>query len=76
MWMVWSLPRMIGDVIRDGSALSVPVLAGYNADEGTLFYDPALAKPTVLHRPGLSLKSILSVWPCSNRFTAHRTRPA
>lgn len=45
------VPRMIGDVIRDGSALNVPILAGYNADEGTLFYDPALAKPTVLHRP-------------------------
>lgn len=44
------LPRMIGDVIRDGSALNVPVLAGFNADEGTLFYNPELAKPTVLRR--------------------------
>ncbi|MEO1475414.1 MAG: carboxylesterase family protein [Pseudomonadota bacterium] len=43
------LPRMIGEVIDDQSALTVPVLAGYNADEGTLFY-PYFKKPTVLHR--------------------------
>ncbi|MEL7454153.1 MAG: carboxylesterase family protein, partial [Pseudomonadota bacterium] len=47
----WVLPRMIGTTIEDGSALKVPVLAGYNADEGTLFYSEDLAKPTVLH-PG------------------------
>ncbi len=47
----WVLPRMIGERIRDGSALKVPVLAGYNADEGTLFFDPEMGKPTVLH-PG------------------------
>lgn len=44
----WVLPQMIGERIRGGSALTVPILAGYNADEGTLFYDPDLAKPTVL----------------------------
>ena len=44
----WVLPRMIGDVIADGSALSVPVLAGYNADEATLFYG-SIQAPTVLH---------------------------
>lgn len=43
------LPRMIGDVIADGSALKVPVLAGYNADEGTLFHD-YIKSPTVLNR--------------------------
>ena len=47
----WVLPQMIGERIQDGSALNVPVLAGYNADEGTLFYDKDLGKPTVL-RPG------------------------
>ena len=44
----WVLPKMIGERIQDGSALNVPILAGYNADEGTLFYDPELGKPTVL----------------------------
>lgn len=44
----WVLPQMIGARIRNGSALNVPVLAGYNADEGTLFYDPEQGKPTVL----------------------------
>lgn len=44
----WVLPQMIGERIQDGSALRVPILAGYNADEGTLFYDEALGKPTVL----------------------------
>ncbi len=47
----WVLPQMIGERIKDGSALRVPVLAGYNADEGTLFYDKTLGKPTVL-KPG------------------------
>lgn len=44
----WVLPQMIGERIRDQSALNVPILAGFNADEGTLFYDPELGKPTVL----------------------------
>jgi para-nitrobenzyl esterase len=47
----WVLKQMIGERIRDGSALTVPILAGYNADEGTLFYDVDLGKPTVLE-PG------------------------
>ncbi|MEM6410864.1 MAG: carboxylesterase family protein, partial [Pseudomonadota bacterium] len=41
------LPRLIGEAISDGSALSVPVLAGFNADEGTLFYS-YFESPTVL----------------------------
>ena len=44
----WALRQMIGERIRDGSALNVPILAGYNADEGSLFYDPDQGKPTVL----------------------------
>jgi len=44
----WVLKEMIGERIQNGSALSVPILAGYNADEGTFFYDPELGKPTVL----------------------------
>ncbi|MEO1407921.1 MAG: carboxylesterase family protein, partial [Pseudomonadota bacterium] len=43
------LPRLIGETIDDGSALSVPILAGFNADEGTLFY-PYFKTPTVLIR--------------------------
>jgi len=46
----WVLPTMIGQRIRDGSLPAIPVLAGYNADEGTLFYDPDGGKPTVLHQ--------------------------
>ncbi len=45
----WALPAMIGQRIRDGATPDVPILAGYNADEGTLFYDPQSGKPTVLH---------------------------
>ncbi len=45
----WVLPRLIGAGIADGTSLKVPVLAGYNADEGTLFYDD-LQKPTALHQ--------------------------
>lgn len=41
------LPRIIGDRIADGSALSVPILAGFNADEATLFH-PYFQTPTVL----------------------------
>ncbi len=41
------LPEPIGQAIRDGSAHQVPVLAGYNADEATLFYD-RIKSPTIL----------------------------
>ena len=41
------LPLPIGEAIRDGGANRVPVLAGYNADEGTLFY-PDRKSPTAL----------------------------
>ena len=37
----------MGEAIGDGSIHNVPILAGYNADEATLFY-PSIAKPTVL----------------------------
>ncbi|MEM9667837.1 MAG: carboxylesterase family protein [Pseudomonadota bacterium] len=42
------LPDLIGRAIADGDALSVPILAGYNADEGTLFF-PGMQTPTVLN---------------------------
>lgn len=41
------IPRLIGEAIGDGSIYNVPILAGYNADEATLFY-PSIQKPTVL----------------------------
>lgn len=41
------LPRPIGAAIRDGDAPRVPMIAGFNGDEGTLFYD-AIYSPTVL----------------------------
>lgn len=41
------LPRQIGAAFRDGHAPHVPMIAGYNADEGTLFYD-LFQSPTVL----------------------------
>lgn len=41
------LPRPIGAAFRDGDVPRVPMIAGYNADEGTLFYD-AIYSPTVL----------------------------
>jgi len=63
----WVLPQMIGERIGDGSALNVPVLAGYNADEGTLFYDPEQGKPTV---PAPSRKPMLTALPNSPRFMA------
>lgn len=47
----YALPTMIGQRIRDASLPAIPILAGYNADEGTLFYNPEFGKPTVLH-PG------------------------
>lgn len=41
------LPQPIGAAFRDGAVPRVPMIAGYNADEGTLFYD-AIYSPTVL----------------------------
>jgi len=41
------IPKLIGEAIGDGSIYNVPILAGYNADEATLFY-PSIQKPTVL----------------------------
>ncbi len=41
------LPKLMGEAIGDGSIHNVPVLAGYNADEATLFY-PSIQRPTVL----------------------------
>ena len=43
------LPDTIGSTIRSGDIPKVPVLAGYNADEGSLFYD-GFQSPTVLAR--------------------------
>lgn len=43
------LPQMIGKAIRDGDALRLPMLAGYNADEGSLFYKHMMT-PTVLSK--------------------------
>ncbi len=41
------IPKLMGQAIKDGSIHNVPVLAGYNADEATLFYD-GIQRPTVL----------------------------
>lgn len=41
------LPRPIGAAFRDGQVPKVPMLAGYNADEGSLFYG-SLQSPTIL----------------------------
>jgi para-nitrobenzyl esterase len=41
------IPKLMGRAIADGSIHNVPILAGYNADEATLFY-PSIQKPTVL----------------------------
>lgn len=41
------IPKLIGEAIGDGSIHNMPILAGYNADEATLFY-PSIQKPTVL----------------------------
>lgn len=41
------IPKLMGQAIGDGSIHNVPILAGYNADEATLFY-PSIQKPTVL----------------------------
>ncbi|MEM9740767.1 MAG: carboxylesterase family protein [Pseudomonadota bacterium] len=44
------LPRMVGDVILNGGLPVIPILAGFNADEATLFYGDTQA-PTVLQAP-------------------------
>ncbi len=44
------IEQLIGEAIGDGSINNVPILAGYNADEGTLFYD-WIDAPTVLASP-------------------------
>ncbi len=44
------IPRLIGDAIRTGTIHNVPVLAGYNSDEATLFYGE-IQSPTVLKSP-------------------------
>ena len=41
------IPKLMGAAIGDGSIHNVPILAGYNADEATLFY-PSMQVPTVL----------------------------
>lgn len=41
------IPKLMGQAIGDGSVLNVPMLAGYNADEGTLFYE-SIGRPTIL----------------------------
>ncbi|MBA3067500.1 MAG: carboxylesterase family protein [Hyphomonas sp.] len=41
------LPRPIGAAFRDGDVPKVAMLAGYNADEGSLFYD-LFQSPTIL----------------------------
>src|SRR3990167_5027236 len=46
------LPRAIGAAFRDGDVPSIPMIAGYNADEGTLFYD-SYQSPTTL-RTGIA----------------------
>ncbi|MFN7054756.1 carboxylesterase/lipase family protein [Hyphomonas sp.] len=46
------LPRPIGAAFRDGQVPHVPMIAGYNADEGTIFYD-MIQSPTIL-RPGMT----------------------
>lgn len=43
------LPEMIGKAIRDGEVPRLPMLAGYNADEGSLFYGE-MKTPTVLSK--------------------------
>lgn len=43
------LPQMIGKAISDGAVAHLPMLAGYNADEGSLFYRH-MKSPTVLSK--------------------------
>ncbi len=44
------IPRLMGEAIRERDIYNVPILAGYNADEGTLFYQ-YMRSPTVLKIP-------------------------
>lgn len=46
------LKKTVGAAIRDGDAPKVPILAGYNADEASLFYD-GIRSPTIL-RSGIA----------------------
>lgn len=46
------MPRPIGAAFRDGETPGVPMIAGFNADEGTLFYD-MIHSPTIL-RSGIT----------------------
>jgi para-nitrobenzyl esterase len=46
------MPRPIGAAFRDGNVPSVPMLAGYNADEASLFYG-MFQSPTIL-RPQIT----------------------
>jgi para-nitrobenzyl esterase len=41
------LPQMIGQALRDGPAARVPILAGFNANEASLFY-PSMQSPSRL----------------------------
>lgn len=41
------IPELMGRAIKTGTIHNVPILAGYNADEATLFY-PSMKVPTVL----------------------------
>ncbi len=44
------IPRLMGEAIREEHINNVPVLAGYNGDEGTLFYQ-YMKSPTLLQIP-------------------------
>ena len=44
------IPRLMGEAIREEETYNVPILAGYNSDEGTLFYQ-YMKSPTVLKIP-------------------------
>jgi len=46
------MPRAIGAAFRDGDVPSVPMIAGYNADEASLFYD-GIRSPTIV-RPQIT----------------------
>lgn len=46
------MPRAIGAAFRDGDVPSIPMLAGYNADEASLFYD-SIRSPTIV-RPQIT----------------------
>lgn len=46
----WVLPRPVGLAIRDHALAEVPIMVGFNRDEGTLFY-PLVQAPTLFKRP-------------------------